>query len=86
MSFSPDPNVVVNKMVLAMENLLTTAAAEKSVKRFVFTSSSAAALIAKQGEEIVVDKGTFGSPEEANSSFSTIFEYAASYSSFRYLE
>lgn len=58
-SFSPDPNAVIPKMVAAMENILSTAAQEESVKRFVLTSSSAAVLIAQANVEVEVTKDTW---------------------------
>jgi len=42
-TFGTDPNVVVTGVVNGVESLLTAAAAEPSVKRFVLTSSSMAA-------------------------------------------
>jgi nucleoside-diphosphate-sugar epimerase len=44
-------------MVAATENLLDAAAKEKSVRRFVLTSSSAAAFIPFPDKEVVVDTG-----------------------------
>ena len=58
MSFSPDASAVIPKMVAAMENILKTAAQEETVKRFVLTSSSAAALIAQANVKVEVTKGT----------------------------
>lgn len=58
MSFSPDPSAVIPQMVAAMENILSAAAQEESVKRFVLTSSSAAVLIAQANVEVEVTKGT----------------------------
>jgi nucleoside-diphosphate-sugar epimerase len=44
LTFRPDPNQVITPMVKGVRNLLETASKEKSVKRFVFTSSNRAAL------------------------------------------
>lgn len=40
LSFDPDPNVVVSGTVSAIESLLRSAAAELSMRRFVYTSST----------------------------------------------
>lgn len=44
-------------MVATMENILSAAAQEEPVKRFVLTSSSAAVLITQAIMEVVVTKG-----------------------------
>jgi nucleoside-diphosphate-sugar epimerase len=54
---SPDPNAVTPKAVAGTLNALRTAS-KQSLKRFVLTSSSAAALLARQNERgIIVEKG-----------------------------
>ena len=53
-SFSPDPNVVVKPTEAGVLNILRSAARTPSMKRFVLTSSSSAALIPHPGEEITV--------------------------------
>ncbi|KAF9774666.1 hypothetical protein IL306_007304 [Fusarium sp. DS 682] len=45
MSFSPDPNVVIPQAVAFAQNALKSAYKEHSVKRFVLTSSSSAAVL-----------------------------------------
>ncbi|KAJ4265968.1 hypothetical protein NW762_003941 [Fusarium torreyae] len=49
MSFSGDPNAVIPQAVAFAQNALKSAYKEASVKRFVFTSSSAATYSARQG-------------------------------------
>lgn len=56
MSFGADPNQVITPMVNGVRNLLQTAANEKSVKRFVFTSSNRAALNPIPGKELSVHR------------------------------
>lgn len=48
-SFEPDPNEVIPRTVSGVVSLLRTAAAEPSVKRVVFTSSSGAAMMPVDG-------------------------------------
>lgn len=57
MTFGPDPNKVITPMVNGVRNLLQTAAKEKSVKRFVLTSSNRAALNPIPGKEVTVHAG-----------------------------
>ena len=45
MSFSADAEKVINDVVKATQSVLEAAAVQKSVKRFVLTSSSAAATL-----------------------------------------
>lgn len=45
LSFSADADKVINGVVRATQSVLEAAAAQKSVKRFVLTSSSAAATL-----------------------------------------
>ncbi|EED23358.1 cinnamoyl-CoA reductase, putative [Talaromyces stipitatus ATCC 10500] len=59
MSFSPDPTVVIPKMINTMENIMSTVAQEDTVKRFVLTSSSGAVLTAQPDVEIVVYEDTW---------------------------
>jgi nucleoside-diphosphate-sugar epimerase len=53
---SPDPNAVIPKVVAGVLNVLEAASKHASVKRFVLTSSSSAALIPSPNEKIVVDE------------------------------
>lgn len=50
-SFSNDPHKVIGGVIDSVTNVLTAAAKEPKVKRFVLTSSSTAALLAKPGVE-----------------------------------
>lgn len=54
LTFRPDPNQVITPMVKGVRNLLETASKEKSVKRFVFTSSNRAALNPTPGKKATV--------------------------------
>jgi nucleoside-diphosphate-sugar epimerase len=56
MNFRPDPNVSIIPMVSSVRNLLQTAAKEKSVKRFVFTSSNRAALSPLNNKVFTIEK------------------------------
>ncbi|PQE29196.1 hypothetical protein CJF30_00004232 [Rutstroemia sp. NJR-2017a BBW] len=56
MSFSPDPNQVIPDVLAGVNEILNSAAAEPSVKRFVFTSSSMAATHPKPNEEFFIDE------------------------------
>ena len=51
-----DPKVVIPNVVAGTLNPLEAASKHESVKRFVLTSSSAAALIPRPNEEIIVDE------------------------------
>jgi nucleoside-diphosphate-sugar epimerase len=53
-SFSDDPNVVITSTVNGVKNALTSAAKEAGMKRFVFTSSSAAATLPKPGKKFTI--------------------------------
>lgn len=54
MSFSADPNKVIPGVIAGAINAASSAAKEPSVKRFVFTSSSAAILIPRLNEEFTI--------------------------------
>lgn len=56
---NPNPYEVVPGTVAGTVNALAAAAGEPSVKRFVLTSSSAAALIPKPDDPVVVTTGTW---------------------------
>ncbi|CRG88054.1 Aldehyde reductase 2 [Talaromyces islandicus] len=59
-SFSPDANRVIPPVVKLTTNALTAAAQEASVKRFVLTSSSSAALWPTQDEEgVIIDENSW---------------------------
>ncbi len=60
---NPNPHEVIPGTVAGTANALATAAGEPSVKRFVLTSSSAAALIPKPDDPLVVTAETWN--EEA---------------------
>jgi hypothetical protein len=51
MTLSPDPNKVFPEVLAGIYNILQSAASEPSIKRFVYTSSSAAATRPKPNEE-----------------------------------
>ncbi|KJY01661.1 aldehyde reductase like protein [Zymoseptoria brevis] len=55
-TFGTDPNKVVKPTVAGVLSILRSAAKEKSVQRFVLTSSSTAALLPHPGKEITVSK------------------------------
>lgn len=55
-SFDPDPNKVVKPTVAGVLSILRSAAKSPSVKRFVLTSSSTAALLPHPGKEITITK------------------------------
>ncbi|UPX17591.1 uncharacterized protein EKO05_0007935 [Ascochyta rabiei] len=59
LSFSPDPNVVINGCVAGLKSILQQARSETSVKRFVYTSSSNAATRPLIGEVRHVDSGSW---------------------------
>lgn len=54
-SFSADPNKVINATVSGIRSILRSAANAGTVKRFVLTSSSAAVLLPKHNVEFSVD-------------------------------
>jgi nucleoside-diphosphate-sugar epimerase len=58
-SMDPDPHKVVPGALAGVYNALSAAAKEQSVKRFVLTSSSAAALIPRPGEVRTVTTETW---------------------------
>jgi nucleoside-diphosphate-sugar epimerase len=59
-SLSPDPNIVVPRVVNSATNALKAAAKEPSVKRFILTSSSVAAVLSTPNNEgLVVDESEF---------------------------
>ncbi|SMR46284.1 unnamed protein product [Zymoseptoria tritici ST99CH_1A5] len=55
-TFGTDPNKVVKSTVAGVNSILRSAAKEKSVKRFVLTSSSTAALLPHPGKEVTISK------------------------------
>lgn len=59
MSFRTNPHEVVPGAIKATLNALATAAKEPSVKRFVLTSSSTAALIPKPNDPVIVTVDTW---------------------------
>ncbi|KAI9767825.1 MAG: hypothetical protein M1839_004339 [Geoglossum umbratile] len=59
LTFSPDPSAVIPATVTAVLSALAAAAKEQSVKRFVFTSSSAAITLPKPNVEFSVDENTW---------------------------
>jgi nucleoside-diphosphate-sugar epimerase len=54
-----DPNVVVTPVLNSVKNLLEVAAAEPSIKRFVYTSSSIAATYPNPHEKVLVDSSSW---------------------------
>ncbi|KAK8065895.1 hypothetical protein PG997_012642 [Apiospora hydei] len=58
-SMDPDPHKVIPGTIASTVNALTAAASEPSVKRFVLTSSSAAALIPKPNTSLTVTADTW---------------------------
>lgn len=59
MSFNPDPEAVIPGVVKGVLNALEAASKHTSVKRFVLTSSSSAALLPPLNEEVVVDESMY---------------------------
>lgn len=59
MTFNPDPNVVIPPTVKLILNLLNAASQHSSVKRFVLSSSCAAAVSPEPGVSRVVDRDTW---------------------------
>lgn len=55
-SFSSDPQAVIPKVVKGVLNALEAASKHSSVKRFVLTSSSSAALLPPLNEQVIVDE------------------------------
>lgn len=53
---SSDPDTVIPNVVTGITNALEAASRHPSVKRFVLTSSSSAALIPQTNVEMVVDE------------------------------
>lgn len=60
--FSDNPDDVVPPTVAGAINILKSATREPSVKSFVYTSSSTAALFPQPNVEIKVDKSTWNEP------------------------
>lgn len=54
---SPDPEAVIPFVVAATMNALQAASKHASVKRFVLTSSSSAALLPPLNEKVIVTEG-----------------------------
>lgn len=67
MTMDPDPNKVITPMVAGTLSLLNAAAKQPSVKRFVLTSSCAAAAAAEPGVAKIIDENTWndGASREA---------------------
>lgn len=63
-TFSPDPNEVIPGVISGVKSILNSCIKEPSVKRFVLTSSSAAALLPKPGKKFTVTVGDWN--EEAH--------------------
>ena len=59
LSFDPDPNQIITPMLDGVRNILQSAAREPSIKRFVITSSSIAALTPQPGKEIEINSTTW---------------------------
>jgi nucleoside-diphosphate-sugar epimerase len=59
MTMDPDPNKVITPMVAGTLGLLNAAAKQPSVKRFVLTSSCAAAATAEPGVAKTIDENTW---------------------------
>jgi nucleoside-diphosphate-sugar epimerase len=59
MSFDKDPNKVIPQAVAGITTALKAAAKERSVKRFVYTSSSVAATLSKPGKIFYIDSTTW---------------------------
>lgn len=55
LTFDPDPNKVIPEVVSGVRNTLSAAARHKTVKRFVFTSSSTAATSPKPNKVFHID-------------------------------
>lgn len=53
-TFSPDPNEVIPGVISGVRSILNSCIKEPSIKRFVLTSSSSAALMPKPGKEFTV--------------------------------
>lgn len=58
-TMDPDPNAVIPGSIKGTVNCLEAAAQERSVRRFVLTSSSASALIPKPNEPVTVTTETW---------------------------
>jgi nucleoside-diphosphate-sugar epimerase len=58
-SFDANPNNVIPEVVAGIKGILESAAAEPSVKRFVYTSSSVAAACTRPNHRFVVDSSTW---------------------------
>ncbi|PMD39988.1 NAD(P)-binding protein [Hyaloscypha variabilis F] len=59
LSWTPDPNVLIPEVHTTITELLRSAAAEPSVKRFIYTSSISACWTAVPNEEIKIDENTW---------------------------
>jgi nucleoside-diphosphate-sugar epimerase len=59
LSWTPDPNILIPEVLTGVTELLHSAAAEPSVKRFVYTSSITACLTATANNEVKVDENTW---------------------------
>lgn len=59
LTFGPDPDVVIPPVVDGVQQVLASAAATPSIKRFVLTSSSCSAVIPRPNEHYHVDASTW---------------------------
>lgn len=59
MSWTPDPNILIPEVLSAVTELLRSAAAEPSVKRFVYTSSINACFTTSPNKEFEVDESSW---------------------------
>lgn len=54
LSFSDDPNAVIPEVIAGVKSILESSAKEKSIKRFVYTSSSMAATMPKPNKKFTI--------------------------------
>lgn len=62
-SFSPDPNLVIPQTISGVTSLLDSAAKELSVKSFVYTSSSVAAIGGGPNENLSLDESSWNNAQ-----------------------
>jgi nucleoside-diphosphate-sugar epimerase len=59
MSWTPDPKILIPEVLTGATEILRSAVAEPSVKRFVYTSSITSCITAVPNKEFIVDENTW---------------------------
>jgi nucleoside-diphosphate-sugar epimerase len=79
-NFSPDPNVVIPQTISGVTSLLASASNEPSVKSFVYTSSSVAAISAGSNEDESIDDSTWNNAQIKESWSVTVAPFPSTHS------